>query len=381
MNTLLIDDEVLALKYLESMLLNIPGITVTAKLQYPEDAKKYIRNHAVDVVFLDIHMPETNGIELAEQLLEINPYVRIVFVTAYDHYALKAFELNAMDYVMKPVRMERLMVTVQRIRDRLGESEQNTAVTHADSPSIRMKLFQNTLIESEDGQFVPLRWRTTKAQELFLYLLQHRGSLVRKSTLIELLWPEQVPEKAYSQLYTAVYHIRKTLAAFKDRFQIENVTEGYIMRLDRVHLDVEEWEEGLSTFDPHDAQALERMEAIMALCTGEYLQEYAYWWAESERERLKALWVRHAFLVAKAYVDQDQMDKAMEKYQEIATRQPIEEEAHLALMKWYASQNNEAAVHRQYQMLESIMQEQLEEQPGTTITQWYTQWKEQRMGG
>ena len=71
----------------------------------------------MDIVFLDIQIPEINGIELAEQLLEMKPKLSIVFVTAYDNFAIKAFELNALDYILKmPVRKERLLNTVERIK-------------------------------------------------------------------------------------------------------------------------------------------------------------------------------------------------------------------------------------------------------------------------
>ena len=82
----------------------------------------------MDIVFLDIQIPEINGIELAEQLLEMKPKLSIVFVTAFDNFAIKAFELNALDYILKPVRKERLLNTVERIKQKfpdqiLGNSE------------------------------------------------------------------------------------------------------------------------------------------------------------------------------------------------------------------------------------------------------------------
>jgi two-component system response regulator AlgR len=71
---------------------------------------------APDVVLLDIHMPDMTGLECAEHLLKLAAPPGVIFVTAYDDYALKAFELHAIDYLMKPVRLERLIAALQKVR-------------------------------------------------------------------------------------------------------------------------------------------------------------------------------------------------------------------------------------------------------------------------
>src|SRR5699024_667452 len=75
---------------------------------------KAAQNNIPHIVFLDIHMPEVNGLELAERLLEINSNINIVFLTAYDAFAVEAFELDALDYLIKPIRKDRLQITLDR---------------------------------------------------------------------------------------------------------------------------------------------------------------------------------------------------------------------------------------------------------------------------
>ncbi|UFJ41731.1 response regulator [Brevibacillus humidisoli] len=240
MRIILLDDESLALDYLEHQLQKISDVEVVGKYTDPLVGKEHILHEDVDLVFLDIHLPEINGIELAEQILERKPKLYIVFVTAYDDYAIKAFELNALDYLMKPVGTERLLKTMQRIRERAREASDDMTPK---KQTLQMNMFHQVSVETDDHLFIPVRWRTTKAQELFLYLLQHRGQLVRKSALIELLWPEYEPSKAFSQLYTAIYHIRKTMEPFSDYIKISNAMDGYILNLENVILDVDVWEE------------------------------------------------------------------------------------------------------------------------------------------
>jgi two-component system, LytTR family, response regulator len=291
MKVVLLDDEKLALNYLEHQLQKMEDIEVIEKFIDPQAFIEFILHHEADVVFLDIQLPEMNGIELAERILESKPKLNVVFCTAYDEYAIKAFELNALDYLMKPVGNERLAITLQRIQERLSinaikavKAVETRKIPQADL-TIQMKMFQQVMIESEENHFTPLRWRTTKAQELFLYLLHNREHLVRKSVLIELLWPEYEPNKAYSQLYTTVYHIRKTLEPFDDHFQLTNEADGYLLQIDNIQLDVEVWENSVQSPLLVTEDTISEVEAIMGLYKGDYLEEYEFLWAESERVR------------------------------------------------------------------------------------------------
>lgn len=375
MRIVLLDDESLALKYLEHQLQQIAKVEVVGAYTDPHAFMTYMTREAKegpDVVFLDIHLPEVSGVELAEQLLQVRPGMNIVFVTAYDDYAIKAFELNALDYVMKPVSAERLRKTLERIQERNQELRPGT---NASGETVRMQLFQQVLIESGPNQWTPLRWRTSRAQELFLYLLQYRTQPVRKSVLVELLWPDYEPDRAYAQLYTAVYHIRKTLEPFGECFTIVNATDSYILHIEHVTLDVEEWEQRTQQLDAVTGETIGAYERIMPMYKGEYLQEYEYWWAESERHRLKMLWIRTSIKMAEWYAENGQQEKAIALYTDICQRYPLTEEVHFALMKLFGADHNHVSVHRQYRWLTSSLQEELGEQPSPYITEWYTLWK------
>src|SRR5690606_38514667 len=118
MRVILVDDERLALDYLERQLMKLDEVMILGKYTNPFMGKEQILQQDVDVIFLDISLPEINGIELAEQILEKKPDIHIVFVTAYNEHAVKAFELNALDYIVKPIIAERLAITMKRVRSR-----------------------------------------------------------------------------------------------------------------------------------------------------------------------------------------------------------------------------------------------------------------------
>ncbi|WP_044477999.1 response regulator [Paenibacillus antibioticophila] len=374
MKVILVDDEHLALNYLEHQLRKVSEIEICGKFADPYEGKRFALAEELDVVFLDIHLPEINGIELAEQLLQDKPQLNVVFVTAYDEYAIKAFELNALDYVMKPVRKERLEITLRRIQERLGSRPQRREPRSEPGEPLRIRMFQQLQIETRDRQIAPVRWRTTKAQELFLYLLQYRGQLVRKSALIDLLWPEYEPGRAFSQLYTAVYHIRKTLEPFGEHVHISSATDGYMLHLENVRLDVEEWERFTASGTPLHEGTVADYEVALDICQGDYLQDYEYWWAESERYRLKSLWLQIATQLAEWHASHGGLEQALKRYQHICDRYPLAEEAHFALMKLYALLDNHALVHRQYRRLEEVLAEELNEPPSPLIAKWYRDW-------
>ncbi|RJE87479.1 response regulator [Paenibacillus sp. 1011MAR3C5] len=374
MRVILIDDERLALDYMAYQLADLPKLEIIGKHTDPHKGKEHIIQSDVDIVFLDIHLPEISGLELAEQLLEKKPYLSIVFVTAYNDYAVRAFELDALDYIVKPVLKERLLKTINRLKER----RESAGDERRQESCIRMKLFRQAEIGSGSHPYELMHWRTAKAQELFLYLLLHRKELVRKSTLIDLLWPEaEDSEKVYAQLYTTVYHVRKGLSGLGRHFELMNATDGYRLDVVDVGFDVEEWESAVSLDQPLKAETIDRYTAAMELYSGDFLQEYDYWWAEAERERLRQLWLRASLRIAEWYESNGQSDQAILRYLEIGLRQPVAEEAHFGLMKLFAAQRNHAAVHRQYRVLEHTLQAQLNEQPSPYIAEWYNKWLEQ----
>jgi two-component system LytT family response regulator len=117
----IIDDERLAREELRRMLRDFPQVTVIAEAGNLEAGERTIREHRPDLLFLDIQLPGATGFDLLERL---TPAPKVIFVTAYDQYALKAFEVNALDYLMKPVRTERLAQVLQKVLERFEASKE-----------------------------------------------------------------------------------------------------------------------------------------------------------------------------------------------------------------------------------------------------------------
>lgn len=118
--TILVDDEPLAIQGLELRLQAHDDVEIVAKCQNGREAISAIKTHKPDLVFLDIQMPGFDGFSVVQGLMEVEPPL-FVFVTAYSDHALRAFEAQAVDYLMKPVEEARLADTLDRVRQRLAE--------------------------------------------------------------------------------------------------------------------------------------------------------------------------------------------------------------------------------------------------------------------
>lgn len=115
-NVLIVDDEFLARKLLQDYVSKIPELQLAGTAQNAFEAFSFCKEHHVDIVLLDIHMPDLNGIELARTL---NSVPSIIFTTAYSEYALESYEVSAVDYLLKPIALPRFMQAIEKAIARL----------------------------------------------------------------------------------------------------------------------------------------------------------------------------------------------------------------------------------------------------------------------
>jgi two-component system, LytTR family, response regulator LytT len=127
LRTVVVDDEGLAREELCFLLEQIPGIEVVAQAGDGPEALEVISEQQPDLVMLDVQMPGLTGFEVARRLLDSGTEAHLVFVTAYDRHAIEAFDVNAVDYLLKPVEAERLATAVDRVRRRLSAERGNTS--------------------------------------------------------------------------------------------------------------------------------------------------------------------------------------------------------------------------------------------------------------
>lgn len=179
MKVLLVDDEKLQLIRLENECKKaLPEDTVY--LTYTDPVKAYEENikNTIDIAFLDIEMSPLTGIQLAKKLKSSNPQIRIVFVTAYDNYALDAYHVHASGYITKPVSKNKIEEEMREIN--------NTAPLKP-SKLIQVKCFGNFEM-FHNGE--PIKFKRSKSKEIMAYLIDREGSAISINELNAILWEE-----------------------------------------------------------------------------------------------------------------------------------------------------------------------------------------------
>ncbi len=126
MKVLIVDDERLARAGIQRLLKDVAQIEIVGEAENIEEAEKFISDNSVDLILLDISMPGGDGFELLEKLTMVP---QVIFTTAFDKFAIKAFEVNALDYLVKPIEKERLLAAIQKGLERHEVSiKNNTAL-------------------------------------------------------------------------------------------------------------------------------------------------------------------------------------------------------------------------------------------------------------
>ncbi|TMV45031.1 response regulator [Paenibacillus mesophilus] len=379
MRAILVDDERLALAQLKKILeRDVGGVQVIGMYSDPADVVAIAEELAPDVVFLDIHMPGMNGVKLGELLQERVPIAEIVFVTGYDQYAVHAFELYALDYIMKPVQPDRLSKTMQRLRRKIGDRANRDEEREREAEPPLICCFNQIRVQQSGEEPRTIKWRTSKAQELFAYLLHHRDRIIERDTLIELLWPDFEVSKAAQQLYTTVYHIRQTLRSCgleMVTITSGNLETGYRLTTGTARIDSDEWEKQVHSLGALDIRHIEQYEKVLELYKGDYFGDFEFLWAEHERERLRRMWLNHARSVSEFYMEQQMLQAAIRINRLIQQMFPYEEESYFALMLLYDDSGDIAGVEEQYWLLTSRVEKEMESAVSESISEWFDAWK------
>jgi len=375
MRIVLVDDEHLPLTRLKTLLekSDVSGIEIVG--EYTDSLKviEEIQSLQPNVVFLDIVMPDMDGLALGEKIQELLPDVEIVFTTGFDQYAIDAFNLHAIDYLLKPVQIARLEKTLERL-EQINNKRKKSMAKHT-----IINLFGGINVISPDGQTQIMKWRTSKAKELFAYLLNHRDEMIYRDTILELFWPESDIDKASKQLYTAIYTIRQTLKNYgMDGVQISSplLNSGYKILVENTVVDVEQWLSNLKSLPSIQLATLDEHEQVFQMYTGDYLGDCDYLWAESERERLRRLWLHHAHQLTDFYIKNENYPAAIKVQEKVQALFADEEENYFTLMKLYDLLNNTVAVQEQYWLLKKALKEHLAVEPSEETEDWYQRWKQ-----
>ncbi|MCU6711966.1 response regulator [Paenibacillus sp. J5C_2022] len=223
---IVVEDEIPNLELMKVMLTKFSNIDIIGSFDSPLEAFASMKESTdmPHVAFIDIEMPEMNGIAFARKLLEHCPRTAIVFATAYREYALEAFDVQALDYILKPVTPPAIERVLSRLEQHTGGME-DTNPSLAGSAEIRC--FGGFEVRSSAGGLI--RFPSRKAEELCAYLLCHPGRDISKWQLIDLLWPNMEIERATHNLHNAVYLLKKLIKDNRLHMELKKTNDGYVL--------------------------------------------------------------------------------------------------------------------------------------------------------
>ena len=253
MNILAVDDERFALELIKHALEAVAG---NSTLYFSRDVKSAIEiatQNKIDVAFLDIHMPEKNGIELARELKLINPKINIIFATGFSEHMKEGIDLRISGYILKPVTEEAVKTELENLRNPIEWNPEKR---------IKILTFGNFDVFVNG---IPLKFERKQSKEILAYLVNKRGTSATYPELAAMLWEDEEYDRTKQKnLQVYVASLVKTLHSVDVKDLILKNRQGILINTKIVDCDYFRFLEG-------DVRAINSF-------TGEYMSSYS--WAE-----------------------------------------------------------------------------------------------------
>lgn len=371
MVAIVIDDEVLAVEHI-SRLLEKAGFTVYAFTNPLEALENEILKSA-DVFYLDIEMPEISGLKLAEKIHTLNMDCEVVFITGHNQYALEAFDVNAIDYLLKPVTPVQVERSIKRIVKRRGDKAPYQESVRNDKKRVHVTLFGKTSVYT-DEEDKNIRFMTVKVAELFCFmLLQKEDAQISKWKLIDEIWPDKDVNKGSINLRSTISRLNKTFREKDIQISLKSARNGY-------QLEVNEDIEVDAFLLRHIADKnyiltednLMYFEMIILKYNDMFLEDYDSEWCEM----YKTLYHRYFKMAVKKlmeYYKRGQQDtlRILNIIEWLVRFEPYEEEIRELVLTLYHGSYGRATAVKYYEDYEKLLKKDLDMEPGEKLKRLY----------
>lgn len=360
MRAIILDDEKMAVELLSIMLKDYEDVELVGGFTRAQEALDSLDSLDPQIVFLDIEMGKVFGLDFASKLLEKKPGIEIVFVTAYSQYAVDAFELDASDYLLKPISKARLDKTLDRLRLSLGQDPQDKK-----SDGLAIRSFNNFELLDSSGQ--PLKWRTQKVRELFVYLWNQEGKAVNRVLILEDLFPDRSPDRAMSILHTTVYQLRKSLSQLDFDNPLVYSNESYQLNVE-IDSDLDEFNELIDK----DKKTQEEILRVLDLYKDGFLVYEDYSWAMVKEKKLQDRYYDFLRTCSEEKVDIKKFDLTLKRCLDQWYRlDPLNERLALLMMAYYEEIGSSGLVQDFYESFSKNCLEELGSLPSPLVQEAY----------
>ncbi len=357
LKTILVDDEELSIKRLNKILTECGGIQICNAFSNSQEAYEYIKDNKIDVAFLDISMPDMDGMTFSGMLRDMDRDIDVVFITGYDEYAVKAFELNALDYLLKPVTLERLQMTLDKIKIKRRYIHKN--------PRLKVSLFNGFRICTTGEEDCEIKLRSPKTEELFAFIV-HKGAASREA-IVDTLWEGFDFDKALKNINSNMYYIRKALSDHGLEDCIKTGKKEISIEKGRVSCDLYEFERLVKEIKNTGIKDAGMCEKVTELYSGGFLNGKGYEWALEKSRNLEKDYMELLEEAARFNLESGQPQRALTRLFKILEVDPLREDAHYQIILLYLGLGKKNEARQQYLELERLLREELGIRPKAKI--------------
>lgn len=363
---LLVDDELPALREMEFLLKGHEGMHVVGTCQTAQEAKQKVRELSPDCVFLDIGLPGVEGLELAEAIGELKPGVNIVFVTAYSDYALEAFKVHPLDYIVKPVDEKRFQLTVEHLikqvefKKKMQEKETRTVI----------RCMENFEIFTESETKKHIRFATRQVKEMFAYLISRYERLVSRDELIEQVFGGAENDKTVNLLHVTAYKMRSALEEIGAPRSSITIRGNYTLETAEGVCDYVDFMKFVSAYSAIDDDNIATAEAVADLYRGPFLDNEDYAWALDLRAGLELEYERLMLGIARYYGSGRKSGRMEKTILKLLKVNPLCEEGWQQLLDSCMVSGNSDKYKDYYEKYSRILREELGLEPADRYREW-----------
>ncbi|MBH5320937.1 response regulator [Paenibacillus sp. GSMTC-2017] len=364
MKVILVDDEPVMHLIMRKMLSKYPSMQVMGEFVDTHAATAFLNENVdIDLAFVDISMPGDSGLTFAAKLDKENSKTQIVFVTSHKDYALEAFELSVLDYLVKPVTQERLERTIYRVLES-GRVGQPSLKDVAATSTVNVATLGDFFVWNETGR---VKWISSKCAELFAYLLLNEGRRISRSRLVVDIFAGMTNVNAEKYLNTTVYQLRKSLEPIGLREFIQSENDGYVLELNDAVIDFEQFERQVSNLGIINSVNVEEALKIERLYTGDLFGSKAYVWAIHETDRLAEMYTTFVKNVVKTLLEYGNTSTASKLLSKLHVRNPLDESVVELLMKKLGQDGDKKGLTAQYTDYVKLLKKELGIRPSKEL--------------
>lgn len=367
MRTIIIEDDNLMLEAAKVIIGENKYFNIVGSFLDANEALQRLKELSPEIVFLDVEMPSLSGIEVSKKLKEFNSNIQIVFVTAHEKYALDAFKVSAIDYMLKPITKDSVNETVKKllkfkdgIRFLEKEKNRNKICTLGD-----FKVYGNN--ENEI-----IKWPTAKVEELFARFIVARGNSLDRWYLSELFWPEASPEKALHSLHNSIYRLKQTLKINR----IENIVsyEKGCYKIDLNHFECDLWECEdfiMLNLELNDDN-IEKFEKINKIYKGSLFRNKDYVWSIDIKEELDKFFLNIGKNISEYFYNKEEYYKSEEVLRKLLKDNPLDEDLTDLAMKNDFKFENKMGIINTFNGLKNYLKKELNVSPRKSTEKLYS---------